>query len=133
MPYVLTWFEAERGEMMSLLDSAYDSDGLIGAGQVSHTLSITRMELAAAAGLSRDSVTKSARARTPATQSRLRDFVEILNRVQPWAGSAQQAFAWYRSQPLPSFGDQTAEALVKEGRGEHVRRYLDRIAVGGYA
>jgi hypothetical protein len=53
--------------------------------------------------------------------------------VRPWAGSAQQAFAWYRSQPLPSFGDQTAEALVKEGRAASVRRYLDRIAVGGYA
>jgi len=37
------------------------------------------------------------------------------------------------SQPLPSFGDQTAEALVKEGRSEAVKRYLDRIAVGGYA
>jgi hypothetical protein len=34
---------------------------------------------------------------------------------------------------LPSFGDQTAEALVKEGRAEAVKRYLDRIAVGGYA
>jgi hypothetical protein len=34
---------------------------------------------------------------------------------------------------LPSFGDQTAEALVKEGRAEAVKRHLDRIAVGGYA
>ncbi len=49
------------------------------------------------------------------------------------AGSPQQAFASYRSQPLPSFGDQTAEALVKEGRAEAVKHYLDRIAVGGYA
>jgi hypothetical protein len=27
----------------------------------------------------------------------------------------------------------TAEALVKEGRAEAVKRYLDRIAVGGFA
>ncbi|WP_220790214.1 antitoxin Xre/MbcA/ParS toxin-binding domain-containing protein [Gluconacetobacter takamatsuzukensis] len=40
---------------------------------------------------------------------------------------------WYRSRPVPSFGDQTAEALVREGRAEAVRRYLDRIATGGYA
>jgi len=44
-----------------------------------------------------------------------------------------QAFAWYRSQPIPSFGQQTAEDLVKEGRAEDVRRYLSRIAIGGYA
>lgn len=51
----------------------------------------------------------------------------------PWAGSAPQAFAWYRAQPLPSFGDRTAEDLVKEGQAEAVKAYLSRIAVGGYA
>jgi uncharacterized protein (DUF2384 family) len=107
--------------------------GLVAADRLSDLLHITRGELAAASGLSRDAVTKSARVTTPATQARLRDVVEILNRVKDWAGSPQQAFAWYRSQPLPSFGDQTAEALVKEGRAEAVKRYLDRITVGGYA
>jgi hypothetical protein len=107
--------------------------GLIAADRLSAALHITHGELAVAMGVSRDAVAKSARARGPAMQSRLRDMVEILNRVQPWAGSLPQAFAWYRSQPLPSFGDQTAEALVKEGRAEAVKRHLDRIAVGGYA
>ena len=37
------------------------------------------------------------------------------------------------SQPLPSFGDQTAEDLVHAGRGEAVKRYLSRIAEGGFA
>ncbi len=60
-------------------------------------------------------------------------MVEILNRVRPWAGSPLQAFAWYRSQPIPAFGDRTAEALVSEGRAEAVKSYLDGIAVGGYA
>jgi hypothetical protein len=45
----------------------------------------------------------------------------------------QQAFAWYRSQPIPSFGDQTGEDLVRAGRGEHVLGYLSRIAAGGFA
>jgi hypothetical protein len=58
---------------------------------------------------------------------------EIINRVRGWAGSAQQAFAWYRLQPLPSFGDQTAESVVKEGGAEAIKRHFDRIAVGGYA
>ena len=108
-------------------------EGLVEPDRLSAELHITKGELASAAGLSRDAVSKSARLRAPATQSRLRDVVEILNRVRPWSGSAQQAFAWYRSQPLPSFGDQTAEALVKEGRAAAVRRYLDRLAVGGFA
>jgi len=109
------------------------SDGAIDIGLLSDTLRITKIELASTTGLSRDAVSKSARLHAPATQARLRDMVDILNRVRPWCGSLPQAFAWYRAQPLPSFGDQTAEALVKEGRAEAVRRYLDRIAVGGYA
>ncbi len=55
-------------------------------------------------------------------------MVEVINRVLPWAGSVPQAFAWYRSQPLPAFGDQTAKHLVRQGRAGHVLDYL-----GGYA
>lgn len=117
----------------SFLRDTATPDGLIAVDRLSSVLHITRAELALSLGLSRDAVGKTTRASAPATQSRLRDIVEILNRVRPWAGSPQQAFAWYRSQPLPSFGDQTAEALVKEGRAEAVKHYLDRIAVGGYA
>lgn len=76
---------------------------------------------------------ESTRLRAPAMQGRLRDMVEIITRVLPWAGSVPQAFAWYRAQPLPSFGDQTAEDLVKAGRAQAVKYYLARIAVGGYA
>ena len=119
-------------------DATFISDvtghtGQVAADRLSAILHITRAELAFAAGVSRDAVAKAARVGTPATQSRLRDMVEILNRVRAWSGSPQQAFAWYRSQPIASFGDQTAEALVKEGRAEAVKRYLDRITVGGYA
>jgi transcriptional regulator with XRE-family HTH domain len=118
---------------LAFLSQTATDTGEVAVDRLSGLLHITRSELALAAGLSRDAVSKAARARSPATQSRLRDIVEILNRVRSWAGSPQLAFAWYRSQPLPAFGDQTAEALVKEGRAEAVKRYLDRIAVGGYA
>ena len=96
-------------------------------------LRITKTELAAASGLSRDAVFKHARVNARATQTRLRDVAEIIARVMPWAGSVPQAFAWYRAQPLPAFGDQTPEDLVKEGRAEAVKAYLSRITVGGYA
>jgi len=96
-------------------------------------LRVSRAELAAASGLSREAVSKTARLRSPSTQRRLREMVEVITRVLPWAGSVPQAFAWYRAQPIPSFGDQTAEDLVKEGRAEAVKAYFARIAVGGYA
>jgi len=108
-------------------------DGFVHTDRLTDELRITKIELARTTGLSRDAVSKSARMKTPATQARLRDVVEIIYRTLPWAGSVQQAFAWYRSQPLSSFGDQTAEDLVKEGRAEAVKNYLSRIAVGGYA
>lgn len=117
----------------TMIDDVVRADGMIETGRLSARLKVTKLELAAAAGLSRDAVSKTARLAAPATQSRLRDMVEIINRVLPWAGSVPQAFAWYRAQPLPSFGDQTAEELVKEGRAEAVKAYLARIAVGGFA
>lgn len=116
-----------------ILNDVISPDGTVETNRLSERLRVSKMELAAATGLSRDAVSKSARLRAPATQSRLRDMVEIINRVLPWAGSVPQAFAWYRAQPLPSFGDQTAEDLVKEGRAEAVKKYLSRISVGGYA
>ena len=101
--------------------------------RLSAALHITKSELALAAGLSRDAVSKAARSQSVVTQARLREVSDIINRVIPWAGSELAAYAWYRSQPLPSFGDATAEELVRQGLGEKVRAYLGRIAAGGFA
>lgn len=87
----------------------------VSADRLSAALHITKSELAIAAGLSRDAVSKAARSKSLATQARLREMSEIINRVIPWAGSELAAYAWYRSQPLPSFGDATAEELVRQG------------------
>lgn len=105
----------------------------ISPDRLSAALHITKSELALAAGLSRDAVSKAARSGSLVTQARLREVSEIINRVIPWAGSELAAYAWYRSQPLPSFGDATAEELVRQGLGEKVRAYLGRIAAGGFA
>lgn len=117
----------------SFLANVIDGDGLVKTDWLSNELHITKTELASASGLSRDSVSKATRLRARATQSRLKDVAEIINRVLPWAGSVPQAFAWYRAQSLPSFGDRTPEDLVKEGRAEAVKSYLSRIALGGFA
>ncbi|MBK1707073.1 MbcA/ParS/Xre antitoxin family protein [Halochromatium glycolicum] len=115
------------------LTSVLSNAGLIDTDRLATQLHVTKAELACLTGLSRDAVTKRARSSAPKTQQRLRDTVDIINRATPWAGSTARAFAWFRSQPLPSFGDKTAEDLLKEGRAQAVKDYLSRIADGGYA
>lgn len=108
-------------------------DGKVLTDPLVELLHITKVELANATGLSTDAVSKKGRANSLKVQTRLREMSEIINRVLAWTGSIPAAFAWYRSQPLPSFGGQTAEELVKQGKAEAVREYLNRINVGGYA
>jgi uncharacterized protein (DUF2384 family) len=115
------------------LTEVITDQGLIASDRLAEVLHVTKTELALATGLSRDAVSKQSRLRSRQTQARLRDTVEIINRVISWTGSTGRAFAWFRSQPLPSFGDKTAEDLVKEGRAQAVKDYLSRIAEGGYA
>jgi predicted transcriptional regulator len=118
---------------VDFLRTVIGHDGLVASNALAKELHITKGDLAEVTGLSRDSVSKVVRLKSKATQSRLRDTVEIINRVSEWSGSVGQAFAWFRSQPLHSFGDKTAEDLVKEGRTKAVKDYLSRIADGGYA
>ena len=120
------------GANVNLLHQGYAPNGSIAVDALVGYLHITKTELAAAAGLPREAVSKKARLNSQKTQRRLGEVVEIVNRVLPWIGTVQAAFAWYRAQPLPSFGRLTAEDLVKAGRGESVRNYLPRVAAGGY-
>jgi len=115
------------------LTEALDADGSVRPDRLSDWLGTNRQQLASAAGLSRDAVSKAARLQAPATQQRLRDLVEIINRIRGWAGSPEVAFAWYRAEPIPGFGDLTAEDMVRQGRADAVKRYLTRIAAGGFA
>ena len=115
------------------LHQVITEEGFVAANTLAKVLHITQNDLAEVTGLPRDSVSKSSRCKNRPTQARLRDTVEIINRVSEWSGGVGRAFAWFRSQPLPSFGDKTAEDLVKEGRAEAVKAYLARIADGGHA
>jgi len=58
---------------------------------------------------------------------------EIIARVTDWAGGKDEARKWYRSFPIPAFGDRTAESLVKTGHAEQVREYLDAVATGAFS
>ncbi len=120
--------------MLNLLEEVFNEPGgQVRLDRLVALLHIDKQELAKTVGLSRDALSKSSRVTAPKTQNRLREQIEILNRILPWTGSLAAAFAWYRSQPIPSFADKTAEELVKEGRAAAVRNYLARINEGGYS
>jgi hypothetical protein len=117
---------------MSLLERSFAGDTL-SPDLMAELLRTTKEEIAATAGLSRDAVARRARVQARGTQRRLREMVEILSRIEPWAGSPVAAYAWYRAQPLPGFAGRTAEMLVREGHARAVRDYLDEVALGGFA
>ena len=108
-------------------------DNRISVEALSAAVRTSKEELAQSAGLGRDAVLRRARADSPSTQRRLREVAEVLGRIEAWAGSPLAAYAWYRGTPLPGFGERTAEMLVREGRADAVRRYLDEVALGGFA
>lgn len=111
------------------------SDGTLGinAGRVAEAYRMSKQQLAETMGLSIATLSKSERQSSPKAQARMTEMIEILARVQDWAGSEAQAMAWYRSQPIPALDGRTAEALVKGGQAGAVREYLDVMALGGFA
>ena len=60
-------------------------------------------------------------------------MVEIVNKVEPRFGSALIAYAWFRSEPLPGFGGQTAMQLVRAGHADWVLEYIDAVDAGIHA
>jgi hypothetical protein len=119
--------------MSKLTQNLIDQDGVVNPKAIAEAFHTTVKEVAQLSGLSVEAVSKKERVHSKRSQKRLRDMVMIINRATPWCGTPFQAYAWYRSEPIPSFGDVTAETLVKQGHAELVIGYLDRIAEGGYA
>jgi uncharacterized protein (DUF2384 family) len=117
----------------ALILTFMDRSGVIAIERVADSFGLSKTQLAETVGLARESLYKADRNRTPKTQTRVREMLEIISRVTKWAGGKEQAMAWYRAQPIPAFGGRTAEALVKEGKAGAVRDYLDHLAVGGFA
>ena len=107
--------------------------GQFAPGRIAEALRTTRDEVARTVGLGRDAVMRPERVASPKTQKRLREMVEILNRVEPRFGSALIAYAWYRSEPLAGFGGQTAMQLVRDGRAAEVMDYIDAVEAGVHA
>lgn len=113
--------------------SVIDNRGTVLVDDVADIFRMSKAQLADTAGLAPEVFQKASRRDGPKAQSRVREMLEIISLVQGWAGSAAQAMAWYRAEPLPAFGGRTAEALVKSGHATAVRDYVDHMATGGYA
>lgn len=109
-----------------------DPEGYISIDALLEELHITGKELAIAIGLSQRATFHKDQLRSMATQQRLRQVLEILRRIEPWAGSMSAAWSWYRTYPIAAFGDLTAEELLTRDRTDDVRSYLAHIAEGGY-
>ena len=84
-------------------------------------------------GLGKDALQRRRRIQSSKTQRRLRELIEVLNKVEPRFGSELMAYAWYRSQPLPGFDGRTAMQLVREGKSQQVLEYIDAVDAGVYA
>lgn len=118
----------------SFLGSLMGEAGIFEADRLSDVLHITKDELASTTGIPRATLYRTTRRGSVTVQTRLRETAEIVNRILPWCGgSIQLAFAWYRSQPIPAFGDATVATMVRQGRAHHVMSYIDGLAAGGYA
>jgi hypothetical protein len=120
-----------RGLYMGL--AQYSDNGLFAPRKIADALRTTSDEVARSAGLGRDAVQRKDRVQSDKTQTRLREMVEILNKVEPRFGSALMAYAWYRSEPLAGFSGQTAMQLVLTGRASEVLDYIDAVDAGVHA
>lgn len=108
-------------------------DEVFSLALVAQALRTTEAEVADTLGLGKDSFMRASRVRARKTQALLRQMLEILNRVEGGTGSPLAAYAWFCAEPLPGFGGMTPGQLVRDGKADHVRAYLDRIMAGGYA
>ena len=111
----------------------YADEGFFVPARIATALRTTSEEVARTAGLGRDAVQRKDRVRSDRTQRRLREMIEVLNKVEPRFGSALIAYAWYRSEPLPGFSGQTAMQLVRAGHVDDVLDYIDAVDAGVHA
>ncbi|OQM74308.1 MbcA/ParS/Xre antitoxin family protein [Manganibacter manganicus] len=111
----------------------YSDHGMFAPRKIADAFRTTSEEVARTVGLGKDAIQRKERVRSDKTQRRLREMVEIINKVEPRFGSALMAYAWYRSEPLPGFSGMTAMQLVREGRADDVLDYIDAIDAGVHA
>ena len=111
----------------------YAEGGLFAPRKIADVLRTSSDDVARTLGLGRDALQRKDRVGSDKTQRRLREMIDLLNKVEPRFGSALIAYAWYRSEPLAGFSGQSAMQLVRDGRAHEVLDYIDAVDAGVHA
>ena len=103
----------------------------LSARRVAGVLGVTLTELAALAGVARNTLTAKTGARK--VDSALSPIVRILAMASEMAGDDQRAAIWFKHQPIPGWAGKTAYDLVRERKPDKVLAYLEAVRSGVYA
>ena len=109
------------------------SDGFIEPIKVANYFHTTIEEVSVFTGVALSTLKKSKRSHTPKAQSKLQAVTEIISKLTVWTNSEQLAYAWYRNEPVPAFGGLTTENVVTQGNIAKARKYIEHLALGGFA
>lgn len=112
---------------------SFSESGQFEPRKIASALRTSAEEIAQTVGLGKDALQRRSRVSSGKTQRRLRELVEVLNKVEPRFGSELMAYAWYRSEPLPGFDGRTAMQLVREGMASEVLEYIDAVDAGVFS
>ncbi|MEP3115613.1 MbcA/ParS/Xre antitoxin family protein [Nisaea sp.] len=113
--------------------TAFARNGVFSPKEIASVLHTTTEEVASTVGLGKDAVQRKDRVKSHKTQRRLREMVEIINKVTPRFGSELMAYAWLRSTPLAGFSGWTAMQLIQDGKADQVLQYVDAVDAGVHA
>ncbi|AZG74502.1 hypothetical protein [Shewanella livingstonensis] len=50
-----------------------------------------------------------------------------------WSGGAEAALSWFKSEPLPAYGNLTPQQLCESGKAESFVEYVKGLELGGFA
>lgn len=103
----------------------------LSARRVGAALGLPLGELAALAGVARNTLTAASGARK--VDAALSPIVRILALATEMTGEEGRAAIWFKHQPIPGFAGKTAQDLVRAGQAQAVMDYLDGVRSGVYA
>ena len=103
----------------------------LSARRIAVALGVTMAELAALAGVARNTLTGKSSART--VDSALSPLVRIIALAADMSGDDSRAAIWFKHLPIPGWAGKTASDLVREGKSAKVLAYLEAVRAGVYA
>lgn len=116
--------------LSTFLDTIREGD-IIAPRRMAERLRLPMTRLSRIAHLNRN--TLADKPGSAAVQQKLGQIARIITRAADLSGDEGRAILWFRHQPMPAFGNRTAEELVEAGEAAAVIENLERMAEGVYA